>query len=109
MDKRESIVKYLSAGETVDKIVKDLNVSRATVYNVKCYLRKRGNVLHKPGSGKKPTVAINRLVGVIRSRVARNPIRSMRAMARETGVSEKSIRRAIKKLGAMLVIGQRPC
>ena len=38
-----------------------------------------------------------RLINVIRSRVACNPIRSMRGMARDLNLSEKTVRRIVKK------------
>ena len=84
----------------MEDIIKATNVSRDTIFNVKCYPRDWGHVNRLPGSGKMPTVLTKRILNLVRSRVARNPIRSMRAMARETNVSEATVRRAVKKLGA---------
>lgn len=68
-------------------------MSAKTVYNVKQYVKERGNVDRKSGSGKTEKVPTPRLVNVVRSRVARNPIRSMRGMARELGVAHNTIRK----------------
>lgn len=97
MDKREAIVKALNAGKTSKVIQDELKVSRKLIYNVKIALKERGNVRQKPGSGRPVSVATNRLVNLVRSRLARNPIRSMRGMAREVGVSEFTIRKVVKE------------
>lgn len=55
----------------------------------------------KAGSVMPISVTTARLVNVLKSRVARNPIRSMRAMAHDIRVSEVMVRKVIKeRLGA---------
>jgi hypothetical protein len=58
-------------------------------------------VNQKPGSGRKPTVVTSQLANTLRCRIKRNPVQSMRGMAKELNVSEASIRRVFKyKLNA---------
>ena len=73
-----------------------LGTSRRTIFRVKKSLMERGNVKQQPGSGKKPTVVSTKLVNKIRSRIARNPIRSMRGMAKDMKVSEWTVRNVVK-------------
>jgi transposase len=95
--KREAIVALLHAELPVSDIVKQISVSRATVFNVKRRLKESGHVKRKPGSGRKPTVTNPKLVEAVRSRLRRNPVRTMRGMAKELKVSEHTIRNIVKK------------
>ena len=96
MERREAIVAALLAGKSNKEVQEELNVSRKTIYNVKRYLKDRGTLARKSGSGTTKKVTTPRLINVVRSRVARNPIRSMRGMARELGVSDFTIRKIVK-------------
>jgi inhibitor of nuclear factor kappa-B kinase subunit alpha len=101
MEKREAIVAALHAGKAIPDIIKEIGVCRATIFNVKKALKDRGHINRKPGTGRKATVVTPRLINVVRSRIRRNPIRSMRGMAKELNVSEFSIRKIVKQeLGA---------
>ena len=95
--KREAIVALLHAELPVSDIVKQISVSRATVFNVKRRLKESGHVKRKPGSGRKPTVTTPKLVEAVRSRLRRNPVRTMRGMAKELKVSEHTVRNIVKK------------
>ena len=75
--RRGTIVAKLHAGMSIPDIVKAVGVSTTTIYNVKRYLRERGSVARNPGSGKQPSVVTNRLLSVVRSRIRRNPVRTM--------------------------------
>ena len=99
MEKREAILAAVLAGKTNKEIQETVGVSRKTIFNVKRDLRERGTLQRKSGSGRRPSVVTKRLVNLIKSRVARNPIRTIRGMAREVGVAESSLRRAVAKAG----------
>ena len=99
MEKREAILTAVLAGTSTKDIMDTFGVSRKTIYNVKRDQRERGTLQRKPGSGRRPTVVTTRLVNIVKSRVARNPIRTIRGMAREVGVAETSMRRAVRKAG----------
>ena len=99
--KREQIVALLHEGLSIPDIMTKLSVSRATIFNTKKRLSELGHVKTKPGSGRKPTVTTPRLLANLKARIRRNPIRSMRGMAKEFGISEFTVRSAIKnKIGA---------
>ena len=68
--------------------MKALSVSRKIINNVKTTLRERRNMAGEAGSVMPISVTTARLVNVLKTRVARNPIRPMRAMAHDIRVSE---------------------
>ena len=81
--KREKIVAALHAEWPVPEIMTKLKTSRRTISRVKKSLQDLGHVKRKPGSGRRPTVIFTKLVANIKARIKRNPIRSMRTMAKE--------------------------
>jgi transposase len=98
--KTEDIVKALQAQKTVKDIVEELGVPCRTVYRIKDRLKTRGTTKRKTGSGRPLSVVTSGFIEKIKQRVKRNPVRTMRGMARELGVNEKSVRKAVKLLGA---------
>jgi len=99
--KREKIVAALHAGTAIPDIMMALKTSRATIFRVKKCLKDSGQVKRKPGSGRRPTVVTKKVINVVRSRINRNSVRSMRAMAKDLKVSEWTVRNIVKnKLGA---------
>jgi len=94
------ILKALQAQTSIKDIVRDLGVLRQTVYNIKKRLETRGSTERKPGSGRPVSVVTSGFVKQIKQRIKRNPARTMRGMARELGVDEKSVRKAVKLSGA---------
>jgi transposase len=97
MERREAIVAALLAGKTHPEIMEQFKVSRKTIYNIQNNFKESGTLAHKPGAGRPKSVATQRLVNIVRSRVARNPVWTMRGMARELGMSEFTIRSVVKK------------
>jgi len=95
--KREQIVALLHAGFSIPDIMSKVSVSRATIFNTKKRLKEFGHVKRRPGSCGKPTVTTPRLVANLKARIKRNPIRSMRGMAKELNVSEFTVRSIVKK------------
>jgi hypothetical protein len=82
--KREKIVAALHPEWPVPEIMTKLKTSRRTISRVKKSLEDLGHVQQKPGSGRRPTVVSTKLVANIKkSRIKRNPIRSVRTMAKE--------------------------
>jgi|FrelakmetLWP11LW_1041352.scaffolds.fasta_scaffold53116_1 transposase len=94
--KREKIVALLHAEKPIPDIMTQLGTSRRTIFRVKKYLGERGQVRQKPGSGRKPTVVSSKLINTIKGRIRRNPIRSMRGMAKDLKVSERTIPNIVK-------------
>jgi transposase len=97
MEKREAIVAALLAGKCTKVIVEECKVSEKTIYNVKRCLKEGKGLAHQSGAGRPKSVTTPRLINAIKSRVARNPVRTMRGMARDLNVSEKTVRRIVKK------------
>lgn len=98
--KTEDIVKALQAQKTVKDIVEELGVPCRTVYRIKDRLKTRGTTKRKTGSGRPLSVVTSGFIEKIKQKVKRNPVLTMRGMARELGVNEKSVRKAVKLLGA---------
>jgi hypothetical protein len=108
--KREKIVALLHAETPIPDIMSQLGTLRRTIFRVKKYLEERGHVRQQPGSGRKPTVVSSKLISTIKSRIQRNPIRSMRGMAKDLKVSEWTIRNIVKtKLGARSLARTKRC
>ena len=99
--RREAVVAFLQSGYSVPAIQKKFGISHATIFNIKKRLKVDGHVKRKSGSGAATTVSTPSLVSKIKYRIRTNPVRTMRGMARELGVSEHTVRNVVKKkLGA---------
>jgi len=100
-DNRIKIRALLEVGQTPTEISRQLNVSRATVYNV----RDKETVDRKQGSGRKAVLDHQE----VKRTIEEAPLKSMRSHAKDMGVSEATVRRAVKKLGGKsLVRVERP-
>ena len=88
---------YNCTMEKREAIVEQLKVSAKTVYNVKKRFEDGKGLGHQSGAGRPKSVTTPRLINAIKSRVARNPVQTMRGMARDLNVSEKTVRRIVKK------------
>lgn len=95
MHNKEAILKLLRAQKSIPEIMALENCSRATVFRVKAAIG-LPSAPRKSGSGRKRTVRTPALIQSIKKKVTRNPVRSMRKMAKEANVSEKTVRRVIK-------------
>lgn len=89
------IYELLCAQKSVAEILDEVKCSKATFYRIKALMGKPP-IVRKPGQGRKRTVRTSKLIRSIKSKIRRNPVRSMRLMAREAGVSEKTVRRVVK-------------
>ena len=95
--KREKIVGLLHTEMPFLQIMKNNGKSLSTIYRDKNSSKEQERIKHKPGLGRKPSVVIPRIFSAIKSRIDRNPIRSMRRMAKDLNVSEATVRRVLKK------------
>lgn len=93
-DKNE-ILRLLRAQKSVSDIMALVKCSRATVFRVKASIG-LPTVPRKPGSGRKRSVRTPALIQSIKMKVTRNPVRSMRKMAKQANVSEATVRRVVK-------------
>ncbi|QQP34952.1 Uncharacterized protein FKW44_023016 [Caligus rogercresseyi] len=90
-DTRVAIRALLDAGKTPTEISNQLCVTRHTVYSVK----KSESVERNPGSGRKAKLDPEGFKKVAQA----TPLKSMRAHARELGVSPMTVHRTVKKAG----------
>ena len=93
-DKR--IIDLFCAGTAVSDICQIIGVKKTTVYKVKKRFSDHGQLGRRPGSGGQATARTKRLIQSIRGKIQRNPVRSMRQMAKEASVSEATVRRIVK-------------
>lgn len=92
---KDDIVKALHSGKTAKEICSEFGVAKSTIYG----LKERGNLLRKPGSGRKISVTTPAFESKLRTRFEQTPNKSFRAMARELKVNEKAVRNVAKKYG----------
>ena len=74
---------YNCTMEKREAIMEQLKVSAKTVYNVKKRFEEGKGLGHQSGAGRPKSVTTPRLINAIKLRVARNPVRTMRCMARD--------------------------
>ncbi|EYC04280.1 hypothetical protein Y032_0089g2326 [Ancylostoma ceylanicum] len=84
-------------GRTTAQIVKMLSLPRRTVQDKVRRFRELGNTEDRKGRGRPTTATGPRIVKVVRSRLDRNPKRSMRKMAKEVGIGRSSMRKIVRE------------
>ena len=97
---RAAIIELFRSGKTAADILKALNFPmkrRNFVYRTISRFRETGSLSDKPRSGRPVTVTTRQMRSVVRSRVWRNPRRSVRKMALELKISRGSIRRIVNR------------
>ena len=95
-DKRAAIVELHCAGKTNSEIVKLLKAPRSTVYHTVSRCKELQSTEDHPQSGRPRSSLTPKMINAVRARIRRNPKRSMRAIARDMNVSEKTIRNIVK-------------
>src|SRR5258706_4344283 len=95
--KNETPMNLLHAGKIPNEISKALNVHRVTVYEIRNKFKTTGNVGRKPGSGRPRSARAPVIVKSIRNKIRYNLVGSMRKMAKEARVSEKTVRRIVNE------------
>ena len=95
--KRAAIIELHRSGKTHSEIVKLLKAPRSTVYLTLSRYRELGSTKDRPRSGRPRSSRTPEMINAVRVRIRRNPKRSMRGMARDMKVSEKTIRNIVKK------------
>ncbi|WKY08788.1 hypothetical protein Q1695_001738 [Nippostrongylus brasiliensis] len=93
---RAAILELSKSGLRDVEIARILKVNRSTVYRA----IQRGTMKDRVRPGRPVSAATPRLIEIVKKRIQRNAKRSMRKMARELNVSERTVRRVVKeKLG----------
>ena len=95
-DKRAAIIQLHRAGKTNSEILKLLKAPRSTVYHTVSRFKELQSTDDRPRSGRPRSSRTPKVINAVKARIRRNPKRSMRAMARDMNVSEKTIRNIVK-------------
>lgn len=93
---RTAVVELHMKGIRNFKICRLLNLTKQKVSRIVTRFHEVGDLNDRPRSGRPRTVDTPAVRKVIRERIRRNPRRSMRKMAVEIGVDEKSVRNIVK-------------
>jgi transposase len=94
---RIAIIELHKNGLTNSEIVKATGYGRMKVHRAVKRFTETGGAMDRPRSGRPTTATTPENVQKVRCRIQRNPERSMRRMAKELGVDEKSIRHIVKR------------
>ena len=94
---RERIVALHLAGRCTKEIVRSLNVSRKLVWLTLRRFKATGRTVNLPKSGRPRNARTPELIKQMKRKIKRNPRLSLRKMAREAKVSEKTIQNLVHK------------
>ena len=97
---RAAIIELFRNGSTTAQILRALNFPmkrRNFVYRTINRFRETGSLSDKPRSGRPVTATTRKMKSAVRSRVWRNPHRSVRKMALELKISRGSLRRIVNR------------
>ena len=97
--KSDAIIALFKAGKSTKDIVKalsDLKINRIFVWRVIKRFKETGRVESRARSGRPRSQRTTGAVKAVRSKIRRNPKRSMRQMAKESKMSEATMRRLVK-------------
>ena len=94
--KRAQIVALKEAGHSARSVAKLLGACKQTVYNVMKRLKQTGSVSTKPIPCRPRAGCTKKLVDAVRKKVFRSPRRSMCKLAKDHGVSSRTMKRIIK-------------
>lgn len=97
MKKTSSVPDLLHAGVSPTAIARQLGISRRSIYKIKKKMELTGTNERKAGSGRKRSARTKSVIDKVKSRLKRNPVRSMRKMAKELNISLTSVRRIVKE------------
>lgn len=93
---RNLIISLYQLGKRNCEIARTIGIAPETVSRCVKRFIELGNDGVRPHVGRKRTVNISKNRQIISKRVKRNPARSMRKIARETGINRESVRRIAK-------------
>ncbi|RCN31708.1 hypothetical protein ANCCAN_22496 [Ancylostoma caninum] len=95
-EKRGAVIALHREGVKNSEIARRLRMPRSTVYDAVKF-RQLEDCKDRPETGRPVSEARIRARQAMRKRISRNPQRSIRKMASDLGVSEKTVRRVVKE------------
>lgn len=96
-NQRVTVVELHKQGVKTADIIRTTGYERRTVYNIVKRFKETGGTADRPRSGRPITATTPENVNKVRCRIRRNREQSMRKMAKELGVDEKSIRHIVRR------------
>ena len=96
-NKNKLIIDLAMNGTTPKDTAKMINKPLSIVYTVIKRFQMTGCVKRKPDSGFRRSVRTPQLIKAVKSRIFRNPVRSMKKMAKKLSVSQYNIRNVVSK------------
>lgn len=94
-DKRPAIIRLIKSGMKISNVARRLVMPVRTVRAIVKRYRDTGSTDDSPRSGRPKSVCTPEIVKKIREKIRRNPHRSMRKLAREHKISDRSVRRIV--------------
>ena len=95
-EERAAIIAMYNAGNRQCEIAKTLKISPNKVYRAIKRYKELNTLMDRPRSGRPVTANTPRNRSIIRKRIARNPNRPIRKMAKDLQIGEISVRRLVK-------------
>ena len=92
MDQSKSIISLFKCGYSGTLNSKKLNIPASTVYFVISKFKQTGLVERSPNSGRPRSARTERVIKCVREKIRRNCKRSMRKLAREHNLRERTMR-----------------
>lgn len=92
---REAIIALHQKGKKPKEIISALKLPQSTVYKAIKRYNELGTSEDRPRSGRPVTATTPKMIKRVRERIRRNPVRSMRKMASQLGISDYSVRKIV--------------
>jgi inhibitor of nuclear factor kappa-B kinase subunit alpha len=96
MEQSKAIVNLFHAGEPIPEISRKLGVPKTTIYYHIRKFKKLGITERKPGTGRRQTQRMARNINAVMDRINADPFVSIRQVARELEMDEKTARTICK-------------
>lgn len=94
---RQAIIQLHCAGKANSDIARYLSIGRGTVWKTVNRFKERGDDLDRARKGRPRSQRTRKNINAVREKIRRNPKRSMRRMAAETGMSATTMRELVHK------------
>ncbi|KAI1691653.1 winged helix-turn helix domain-containing protein [Ditylenchus destructor] len=93
--KRAAVIELYKQGQGVNNIARLLKMHKQSVSRMVSRFKELGTLEDRPRSGRPPDVRIQKAKKVIKAKIRRNPKRSMRQLAKEGEISDRTVRRLV--------------
>jgi len=105
--KRQRVSDLLDAAVPITDIVKIVECHKSFVFKVKAMKKAGKSLARSPGSGGHNKIRSEEFLTGVACAIEADPTASIRSMAKDLGVSEKTIRRSVGDLGAFSYVRRK--